>query len=153
VKLAAVLFLAGIAGVCLVAGLREILRILRVGYLAAPGTVIAAGPGPGRPLVRNGTVIPTHQPAVRYTFRHGAREFEGCRHSYVVRAGSDPAAAEKWAARHPPGTAVTVYFDPRNPTDSYLDKPADWLWLLLAMSLGIPVLLGGLAVFVWVMAG
>ncbi len=53
-------------------------------------------------------------------------------------------AAETVVAHYPPGTAVTVHYNPTNPAESYL-KPGPTWDVLMKLSLGVFLAAGGIA--------
>lgn len=65
----------------------------------------------------NGT---THGVAFRYTYTVNDKEYTGTRYRYGAGSSSDGGWAHTAVAERPPGKAVTVYYNPRNPHDSVL---------------------------------
>ena len=57
----------------------------------------------------------THGVAMRYTYTVAGREYEGDRYRYDTSTSSDSGWAYRAVAARPPGTKVTVYYNPQNP--------------------------------------
>ena len=61
-------------------------------------------------------------PEVAYTYVVHGRHYTGDRMAFIKRFCGSRHAAEQIAALYKPGNAVTVYFDPENPSDAVLTR-------------------------------
>jgi hypothetical protein len=97
------------AGVALIARAR---RTSEVQWARTKGTVLSA-------TVQVGTSgpSPVESPLVFYTYQVNGEAFRGQR----VRLQQRQCAASSIIARYPPGSAVVVYYDPSDPSNSALE--------------------------------
>lgn len=79
-----------------------------------------------------------HEPLVYYTFTVQGRTYSGHRISFVDESTADYAEAAELAVRYPAQSSVTVYYDPRNPEISTLERRGGGVngWLI-ACGLGL----------------
>jgi hypothetical protein len=100
----------------------------------------------------NSTPTQMFRPSVVYTFKVDGRQYmsdhvvPGTQTSGKV-AGRAPGFVNDRVAKYPPGSSVTVYYDPRDPTQSVLERKSAATWWLLLVVLvlwGLAALIGGL---------
>ena len=114
-------------------------------WLQTPGRVVESGIHETAVRVRRQTSASSTRRATRYAPRivyaytvHGTG-YQGERLRFgPVTLSSEAGDAERAASRYPPGSEVTVYYDPVNPAESALDLRPGWgIWLegLLALFL------------------
>ena len=80
-------------------------------------------------------------PAVRYEYTAGTQTLQGDRIAFVARAYNDRPSAAKALEPYPVGAPVTVYFNPKKPSDAVLHRAAMGGRLLIAIG-GAVLLLG-----------
>jgi hypothetical protein len=76
---------------------------------------------------------PTYAPRITYRYTVDDRNYTSSRYAYGMVSHSGHKNVQRLVADHPPGKAVTVYYDPRRPGESVLDLavPAqNWLLVL-----------------------
>ncbi len=119
------------------------------GWQSAPGRVIAARVEPVHVRVRVSTssgryrLAMRYAPVVVYEYSVGGRRYQGERLRLGPRLLSSEAAdAGREIAPHPPGSLVTVWYDPQNPADCALERTSGAIWvewlvsgLMLALTL------------------
>lgn len=68
----------------------------------------------------------TYHPVIRYTYSVDGKAYENDTYS-VLEDGhfSNWESAQEFVAKFPVGKEVTVYYNPKSPKDSYLDKSMD----------------------------
>lgn len=90
-----------------------------------------------------------YRPEVRYTYSVGGREFTGSALGLDEVEISDEPLVREQAARYPPDAAVTVYYDPADPSQAVLEPGVQAsAWLLPAMGLVFLIVTGSLYLFV-----
>ena len=79
--------------------------------------------------VRSSSVLPVHsgtdrmyRPEILYAFTVGGIEYTGVRRTLFPIQTGGTGYAEKIVAQYPVGQRVTVYYDPRNPRESVLNR-------------------------------
>lgn len=75
----------------------------------------------------------TYTPEVAYFYSVDGTEYEGSTVARVDVSTSNRAAIAAWVDRYPPGQAVSVFYDPQDPTTAYLE---------VRRSIGAAILLG-----------
>lgn len=104
-------------------------RQLRAGsYTVTEGTVISSSVA-----TSEDSDGPVYRPDVSYRYRAGERELVGNRLDYENLFASGADAATKAVASFPPGTAVRVYYNPSDPSDSLLRPGLNARQLFLAL--------------------
>ena len=90
----------------------------------------------------------THAPRIKYRYMVAGREYIGQRYDFASMSSSDGSYAQRAVSENPPGKAVTVYYDPSNPSEAilHLEAPGSSYFLLLFLQ---PFLLVGLALIGW----
>jgi hypothetical protein len=73
---------------------------------------------PPRSSSGSGRTQATHVPRIRYTYTVNGRKYEGSRHTIGHVKGKT--ASEELVARFPKGKIVTVYYDPKDPSQAVL---------------------------------
>jgi hypothetical protein len=99
-------------------------------YRSVTGTVVASelrsstGPEPA-----------TYRPRIAYRYEVDGQAHAGERYRFAASPSSDASASRALIDRHPPGSPITVWYDPRMPAEAVIDRgwPRDhWLgWLAL----------------------
>lgn len=80
-------------------------------------------------------------PHVRYAYTVMGKEYTSDRISFgVVTSNRTP--AEQIVSRYPAGTAVMVYYSPKDPSQSVLERSGGRLWVSLAI--GIVMIVAGI---------
>ncbi|WP_437228082.1 DUF3592 domain-containing protein [Planctomicrobium sp. SH661] len=133
------LFLMAGAFLIWIATLQPLIRMVEAqSWQAVPCTIVSSE------VVGNDTYLIE----IHYDYEVDGRPFTGNRYSFFTKKTSGKAAKEKVVEQYPPGLNTTCYVDPANPSDSVLNRNADWnlLWGLF----GVPffaVGLGGMYAF------
>ena len=111
-----VLFALAFPGVIAVAAATKLAEVKRAAsWKKASGRVIRSELTTGKRFDRQ-----VQLPLVEYEYSVGFHKFVGKRVSFAeVTAGPDARAA---IARYPAGTAVTVFYDPANPSESVIER-------------------------------
>ena len=90
---------------------------------------------------KDGVQRTLYTPGIVYSFTVSGREYTSDRYSLGAETGWGAARfAEKKVNEHPAGSPVTVYYDPKTPADSVLDRRLSGGWLVWAMAFGLLVL-------------
>jgi Protein of unknown function (DUF3592) len=128
-----VLLLGGIAAVV---GVRTILLAWSMqSWPSVEGEVRSSRALTVRPIgVTRGT---EYRPELLYAFTVDGIEYTGSRRKLFTMQNSDPQSAANVAARYPVGQRVTVYYDPRNPRESILNRETALPWGVLITGAGI----------------
>ncbi len=98
--------------------------------------------------VSSGSHGGTYAPRIRYRYTVAGREYLGQQYDFAGGSSSDGSYAERAVSENPPGKAVTVYYDPGNPSQAilHLEAPGVSYCFLLFLQ---PFLLVGLAMIGW----
>ena len=73
---------------------------------------------------------------IQYRYRVGARRLQGKRICIGQEFySSSDADAGRYLDRYPPGARVAVYYNPKNPGESCLERRSDGSWLFVALGL------------------
>jgi Protein of unknown function (DUF3592) len=88
-------------------------------WVQTTGRILSAGIETRRHQFQDEPETVKNVPAVKYEFKVGARTVDGTRISIGDEGGLDIEATLK---RYPAGAAVTVYYDPRDPTQCVLER-------------------------------
>lgn len=88
-------------------------------WVPATGRILSIGVETRRHQFQGEPETVKNVPAVKYEFKVGARTIDGSRISIGDEGGLDIDAVLK---RYPAGAAVTVYYDPRDPTNCVLER-------------------------------
>lgn len=90
---------------------------------------------------KDGVQQTLYTPGITYRFTVNGREYTSDRYSLGAETGwGAPRTAEKKVNEYPAGSPVTVYYDPKAPADSVLDRRLTGGWLVWAMAFGLLVL-------------
>lgn len=82
-----------------------------------------------------------YTPGIVYRFTVNGREYTSDRYSFGAETGwSTPHFAEKKVAEHPAGSPVTVYYNPKAPAESALERRLAGGWVIWALAFGLLVL-------------
>lgn len=98
------------------------------------GTVVASEVRSHRELVggRGGSsTVEVFSPSVEYRYQVGGREYHGGQVAFGAAVSAGKALAEKTVTRYPQGAAVTVHYDPGNPSTAVLEPRVAFGWLTL----------------------
>jgi len=106
------------------------------GWQSAPGRVIDSRvetlsvPVRIQTSIRNYRLATRYAPLIAYEYRVDGKRYQGERLCLGPRALSSEAAdAEREIQPYPPGSSVTVWYNPADPADSALERRAGWeLW-------------------------
>ena len=117
-------------------------------FKTAPGVVISSKVDTSS--ASEGT---NSRPAVRYSFLVSGREYVSNQYSYA--GSSDSRYACTAVNSCPPGKAVTVYYDPENPSESVLSTQASTIanFMLIFLQPFVAVVLVMIGVTIWVPIG
>ena len=100
----------------------------------AAGKVVESGTESYRARV-NKTTVTSYAPVVEYSYRVGGHEYRSRQIELDgVSGGDSKDEAAEIAARYPKDKAVEVHYDPANPSNAALEKPAGIAWYLLAVA-------------------
>ena len=90
----------------------------------------------------------TYAPRIRYRYTVAGREYLGQQYDFAGGSSSDSSYAERAVSENPPGKAVTVYYDPGNPSQAilHLEAPGISYCMLLFLQ---PFILIGLGAIGW----
>lgn len=99
----------------------------------APGVVTSTGLG----LMRYpGSTARSYRPVIRYTYRVHDVEYHGDVFTHGMESGIHKPAAQKILDRHPPGSSVTVLYDPKKPSRACLCATFGFFgWVFTVLSL------------------
>ncbi len=87
----------------------------------------------------------TYRVDIRYTYQDDWGSYEGDRYDFSTGSSSGYAGKAKVVEAHPPGSEVTCYVDPEDPTRSVINRsPGHYLWWGLFPLPFLAVGLGGL---------
>lgn len=82
----------------------------------------------------------SYVPVIRYAYTVDGRSYENDRYAVLDQPGSSNVnLAQAMIDRHPPGSAVNVYYNPASPGDSFLEnrldaKKVDWItWFMIGI--------------------
>jgi hypothetical protein len=82
-----------------------------------------------------------HKSSILYTYEVNGREYLGDRIRLgVVTSANVAALPRRLAAKYPVGKEVTVYYDPRNPTEAVLQPHTYWQYFIWVIAAGMFVL-------------
>jgi len=89
---------------------------------------------------------PTYEPLIKYSYVVDARELTSLRYTYGSFSSSNHSYASDIVKNHPPGRKITVWYDPRKPSESAIsiETPSLYYFLLLFLQPFILVGLGGI---------
>lgn len=107
---------------------------------SAAGTVVASEV---RSFTRwkDGVQSTLYTPGITYRYTVNGREYTSDRYSLGAEsAWGASRIAEKKVNEYPAGSPVTVYYDPKAPADSVLERRLSRGWLVWAMAFGLLVL-------------
>jgi WD40 repeat protein len=137
-----VLLLWGLGGLCLYFHLKNRRTFARMRtWPTVTGTLRSAEAAPAR------TWLPSRRPttvftlAVTYDYTVAGKDYVG--HGVTLNTPVAPANVQAFIAQHPPGSPITVTYDPADSGSAYLDPgaPPSRLWLiggLLCLGLAVP---------------
>jgi hypothetical protein len=91
------------------------------------GTLASGGRG------QAGTVW---SPVVEYSYQVAGRDYHGSRIAFGGDVSGSRDFAQGIAARYPAGSAVTVHFDPDNPSFAVLEPRVAFAWVTLVLTVG-----------------
>jgi len=110
--------------------------LLAARWPTAAGTVISSRAESRRVLIPRGqgqTVV-MWSPLVEYSYRVGARDYHGARIAFGAAVSGARELADVTVARYPTGAAVTVHYDPANPSSATLETRVGFKWLSLMVT-------------------
>ena len=107
-------------------------------YPHTTGTVTATSIGEGTTRTgKNGTVVPSYEPKIRYTFEVGGKAYEGNRIDYSHTVQLARADAESILTKYTVGSKVDIYYDPKRPQTAALVRGLDGWDMALAFVNGL----------------
>ena len=112
-----------------------------------PGKVMQSGTESYRSRVNRSTVT-VYAPVVEYAYVINGHEYRS--RQIQLDDDGDPGSrddAQEVASRYPEGCDVEVHYDPSNPSNAALERPAGTAWYLLAIALvcfGVAIYVSGL---------
>jgi len=88
----------------------------------------------------------TYEPLIKYSYVVNGRELTSMRYAYGSMASSNHSYASDIVKAHPPGRKITVWYDPRKPTEAAvsIETPTMYYFMLLFLQPFILVGLGGI---------
>lgn len=87
---------------------------------------------------KDGVQRTLYTPGITYRFTVNGREYTSDRYSLGAETGwSTSRFAEKKVGGHPVGSPVTVYYNPKAPAESVLDRRLAGGWLVWALAFGL----------------
>ena len=89
---------------------------------------------------------PTYEPLIKYSYVVDGREYTSMRYAYGTFSTDNRSNASEIVKDHPPGRKITVWYDPRKPTEAAIsiETPSMYYFLLLFLQPFILVGLGGI---------
>ncbi len=106
----------------------------------AQGTVLSSRAEPRRTLSSaggsgSGQAVTVWSPLVEYSYSVGERAYHGSRIAFGPEVSGGRELADAAVARYPAGAAVTVHYDPSNPSHATLETNLSFRWLALLLPL------------------
>lgn len=106
-------------------------------WASVPGTVLSAEIR-SYTHWKEGRQRTLYTPGITYQFSVRGHQYTSDRYSLGAESGwSSPHFAEGKVQQHPPGSAVTVYYNPNAPAESVLDRRISGGWLIWALALAL----------------
>ena len=93
-----------------------------LGYVEGSGSVVSAKVETHR-STHKGRTRTSYSPCVAYRYVVDGRTYGGNRYGFGSWSDGDWRVAQKTVDEYPSGKAVSVWYDPKNPSSSYLLKP------------------------------
>ena len=89
---------------------------------------------------------PTYKPLIKYSYVVNGHELTSVRYTYGSFSSSNHSYASGIVKNHPPGRKITVWYDPRKPSEAAIsiETPSLYYFLLLFLQPFILVGLGGI---------
>lgn len=102
------------------------------------GTVLSSEARSRRVLApgRGNQTMVVWSPLVEYSYRVGARDYHGARVAFGAAVAGGQESADATVARYPAGSAVTVHYDPGNPSFAVLETRVAFAWPSLLVTAG-----------------
>jgi hypothetical protein len=96
----------------------------------ATGTVLSSKSVSRRVLApgRGNVTMEVWSPLVEFSYRVGGRDYHGARIAFGAAVSGGRDLAEATVARYPTGSAVTVHYDPANPSFAVLEPRVAFAW-------------------------
>jgi Protein of unknown function (DUF3592) len=96
----------------------------------AAGTVLSSKSVSRRVFApgRGNVTMEVWSPLVEFSFRVGGRDYHGARIAFGAAVSGGRDLAEATIARYPTGSAVTVHYDPANPSFAVLEPRVAFAW-------------------------
>jgi hypothetical protein len=96
----------------------------------AAGTVLSSRSVSRRVFApgRGNVTMEVWSPLVEFSYRVGGRDYHGARIAFGAAVSGGRALAEATVARYPTGAAVTVHYDPANPSFAVLEPRVTFAW-------------------------
>ncbi len=129
--LAVTVFWCGMTGVFAALIIGAILKQLdaRRRFAKAPGVVVSSRVKYHPATSDSGA---TYEPIVKYRYAVAGRDYVSTRYAYSFGSTGEQKHARAIVRRHPKGAKITVYYDPKDPASSVLDRRVTGLhWFLL----------------------
>jgi hypothetical protein len=90
-------------------------------YLTTQGKMLSANITQGS-HAGGGHRIVSYRPVVSYEYTVGGTTYTGTRATQMDVGAGAVSDVQKFLASRPPGSTVTVYYNPDNPADSFLEQ-------------------------------
>lgn len=90
----------------------------------------------------------SYGPRIKYRYTVAGQDYIGTRYDFASMSSSDSSYARRVVRENPPGKAVTVYYDPRKPSEAILSLAAPGMAYFLLLFLQ-PFFLVGLVLIGW----
>jgi hypothetical protein len=104
----------------------------------AAGTVLSSTARSRRVLApgRGNQTMEVWSPLVEFSYRVGERDYHGARIAFGAAVSGGRDLAEATVARYPTGSAVTVHYDPANPSFAVLETRVAFGWTSALVTVG-----------------
>ena len=104
----------------------------------AQGTVLSSRAESRRLLTQTGgsRTMTVWSPLVEYSYRVGERDYHGSRVAFGPEVAGARDLAEQTVQRYPAGAAVSVHYDPSNPSHATLETAMAFRWVALLVPIG-----------------
>jgi hypothetical protein len=102
------------------------------------GTVLSSRSVSRRVLApgRGNVTMEVWSPLVEFSYRVGGRDYHGARIAFGAGVSGGRDLAEATVARYPAGSAVTVHYDPANPSSAVLEPRVAFAWASALVTAG-----------------
>lgn len=109
-----------------------------------PGTVLYTGMETYQSRDEDGSLSTTYGATIQYSYEVGGTTFQSNRRTFTEVKTSSRRRVAQILERYPQGSAVSVYYDPNDPSNCVLETGVGWSGYLF-LALGGIIFLAGLA--------